>query len=179
MRKYIIGGLVGIVLAVGASAHAEVEGVVGKVVDGLLPVKVNGTNLEKQAIIIEGTSYLPVRAVADVLGMEATYSSEQGIELKQKQSKAEEGVNVADPVTETEKGKTKNTSALRTELRQKIAELESQQEQLYEIISSYEIPLSNTPYTDEEYKTAKRKFEENILEIRAIQEQIMSLFKPK
>lgn len=83
MKKYIIGGLVGFMLSLGVGAHAEVINMIGKVVDGAFPVKVNGKTLANSAIVIEGTSYLPVREFGDSLGMDVKFDSTMGIELTQ------------------------------------------------------------------------------------------------
>lgn len=81
MRKYIIGGIMGFLLAFSISAHAEVVNVIGKVVDGTLNVTVNGNKLDSQAITIEGTSYLPVRAIGDALGLKVGYDATTGVSL--------------------------------------------------------------------------------------------------
>ncbi len=84
MRKYMIGAIFGALLATAVSAHAEVISMIGKVVDGAFPVKVNGTTIDKQAIVIDGTSYLPVRAIGDALNMDVSFNTDLGIELKGK-----------------------------------------------------------------------------------------------
>lgn len=84
MKKFIIGFLVGIMLSFSFSTYAEVQSLIGRVVQGIYPVKVNGVKLEKQAIVIDGTSYLPVRAIGESLGFDVSFDSNSGIELKQK-----------------------------------------------------------------------------------------------
>jgi hypothetical protein len=84
MRKYMIGALFGFILAFTVSAHAEVTNMIGKVIDGAFPVKVNGTTLQNQALVIEGTSYLPVREFAESLGMDVKFDANMGIELTRK-----------------------------------------------------------------------------------------------
>ncbi|WP_010276361.1 hypothetical protein [Paenibacillus senegalensis] len=82
MKKMIVGGLIGAALTVGVSAHAEVTNLmIGKVVDGVFPVKLNGQTLHTEAIVIEGTSYLPVRAFSETLGMEVRFDMQEGISL--------------------------------------------------------------------------------------------------
>ncbi|WP_166239838.1 hypothetical protein [Paenibacillus turpanensis] len=83
MKKFAFGLILGAGLAFTASAHAEtIETAVGKVIEGTFSVKVDGRPLQQQAIVVEGTSYLPVREFADVTGYEVTFNpEEQGIKL--------------------------------------------------------------------------------------------------
>lgn len=66
------------------SVFAETEEIVGKKIEGVFKVKVNGKTLEKEAIVVEGTSYLPVRAVAESLGLEVEFNPNEGINLSKK-----------------------------------------------------------------------------------------------
>lgn len=100
MRKYIIGALIGFSLSFAISAHAAVENLIGRVVEGVFPVKVNGVQIEKQAIVIDGTSYLPVRAIGDALGLDVTFDADLGIGLTQKKVG---GVMPTQQPTETQK----------------------------------------------------------------------------
>lgn len=85
MKKYVIGTVFGFCLSLGVGASAEVVNMVGKVVDGAFPVTVNGSKVEAPAIVIEGTSYLPVRAMGDALNMNVSFDPNMGVELKQKE----------------------------------------------------------------------------------------------
>lgn len=82
MKKFIAGAIFGAALMVGVTAYADVQGMVGKVVDGVFPVKIEGQTLENEAIVIEGTSYLPVRELAEKAGYEVSFDMEEGIGLK-------------------------------------------------------------------------------------------------
>ncbi len=84
MRRYLIGAIIGFALSLPLTSHAAVENLIGRVVEGVFPVKVNGKEIEKQAIVIDGTSYLPVRAIGDALGLEVSFDADLGIELTQK-----------------------------------------------------------------------------------------------
>ena len=104
MRKYIIGMLVGFVLAFSLSAHAEdIKTAIGKVIQGEFPVKINGKQLDKNAIVIEGSSYLPVRVMGDALGLDVSFNADLGIELKKKETEAttKEGKSVHSNATAT------------------------------------------------------------------------------
>lgn len=84
MRKYLVGAVFGFCITFATSAHAEVTTMIEKVVDGVFSVKVNGKTLANQALVIEGTSYLPVREFGEALGMDVKFDADLGIELMQK-----------------------------------------------------------------------------------------------
>ncbi|MDC0762894.1 MULTISPECIES: hypothetical protein [Brevibacillus] len=81
MRKYIIGTLFGLLIGTSISVYAEVVSMVGKVVEGELLVNINGKTLNNKAIVVDGTSYLPVHAIGDTLGYNASYVPNEGIKL--------------------------------------------------------------------------------------------------
>lgn len=69
MKKFIAGFICGALLFSGVSVFAATKSpMIGKRVDGVASVIVNGKKLEKDAILIEGTSYLPVRAMTEAIG---------------------------------------------------------------------------------------------------------------
>lgn len=84
MRKYLIGGIVGFILAFAGTAHAEVVDMIGKVVDGVFNVKVGDKTLGTPAIVIEGTSYLPVSAFGEATGYDVSFDANLGITLTPK-----------------------------------------------------------------------------------------------
>lgn len=89
MKKFLIGIIVGAVLSFSASVYADdIASLVGKEIQGEFPVKVNGEKLANNAAVVDGTSYLPVRAIGDALNMEVSFDPEQGIELKEKVEQA-------------------------------------------------------------------------------------------
>jgi hypothetical protein len=81
MRKYIIGCLIGFVLSIGVGAHAEVVNMIGQVIDGAFKVKVNGVELANQAIVVQGTSYLPVREFGEATGYNVGFDADLGITM--------------------------------------------------------------------------------------------------
>ncbi len=86
MRKYIIGAIVGFCLAFTVSANAEeVKNLIGMKIEGTFPVKVNGDRIEKDAIVVDGSSYLPVRAFGDSVGYDVKFDTDLGIELIKKE----------------------------------------------------------------------------------------------
>lgn len=73
MKKYIIGAIIGIMLSTTYSVSAEVIDMIGKKVDGSFPFKINGKRATQDVIVIEGTSYVPVRAAADLFGYDIDF----------------------------------------------------------------------------------------------------------
>lgn len=71
MKKFILGVVLGSLLASGFTVYAE--SMKGKVVDGNLPLKINGSYAPRDVIVIEGSSYLPVRAAGDLLGFNVDF----------------------------------------------------------------------------------------------------------
>ena len=88
MRKYLIGFISGVVLAVSASAYAEeattaVKNLIGLSVAGQFPVTVNGIVIDEPAAVIkvgeEDKGYLPIRALGEALNAEITFDADLGI----------------------------------------------------------------------------------------------------
>lgn len=94
MRKYFIGAIIGSALTIGITAHAEVSDMIGKVVDGVFPVTVDGELLANEAIVIQGTSYLPVREFSETLGYEVSFDMIEGIGL----NAAEQELEAQEPI---------------------------------------------------------------------------------
>jgi hypothetical protein len=85
MRKYFVGLIAGIVLSFTVSTQAaEIQSLIGRAVEGEFPVKVKGQKIENPAIVIDGTSYLPVRAIGDALNLAVSFNADLGIELTEK-----------------------------------------------------------------------------------------------
>lgn len=82
MKKLFIGIIVGFVLSFAASANADTIGsVVGKLIEGEFPVRIGDKQLENKAIIVNGTSYLPVREFGEATGYEVMFDANTGIAL--------------------------------------------------------------------------------------------------
>ena len=80
--------LVGIVIGVGLTLSPQIYGagvkLLGAKVDKTLDIKLNGTSIG-QGAVIDGTSYIPVRAAANALGLEVSVNSKQ-VDLQGKTS---------------------------------------------------------------------------------------------
>ncbi|GCL71805.1 hypothetical protein PN4B1_17100 [Paenibacillus naphthalenovorans] len=77
MRKYLIGALVGAALALSFNVSAAVESLIGKSVQGEFVVKLNGNELPNKAAVVDGSSYLPVRAIGESLGLEVDFENNE------------------------------------------------------------------------------------------------------
>jgi hypothetical protein len=87
MKKFWIGLIVGLILAIPVGAHAdEVISLVGKTIQGEFDVSLNGKKLNNRAIVIDGTSYVPIREIGESFGLDVSFDSNKGISLKQKES---------------------------------------------------------------------------------------------
>lgn len=84
---FVSGILVGIILSVSTTAFADTIGLIGKKVEGEFAVTLDGKQLTSKAGVIEGTSYLPVRAVSEALGLDVGFDPEKGISLGKKEER--------------------------------------------------------------------------------------------
>lgn len=66
MKKFILGFIIGSLIFTTIPVLAVT--MLGKAVDTIYPVIIDGERVSKDAIVIEGTSYLPVRVVAETVG---------------------------------------------------------------------------------------------------------------
>lgn len=127
MKKILIGIMIGAVAATATSAYADVATMVGKVVDGSFPLIVNGQKAEKDAIVIEGTSYIPVRAAGELFGYDASFSDSKII-LNRKGEKSVDTTSI-DPATQSkidkwEREKQENLDKIKAEEEAAAAEAE-------------------------------------------------------
>ena len=84
MKKFMMGLILGAGLTFGLSAHAEVTSLVGSIIEGQFPVKVDGKAITAPGIVVNGTSYLPVREFGELLGYDVSFNADMGVELKKK-----------------------------------------------------------------------------------------------
>ncbi|MCU6797989.1 copper amine oxidase N-terminal domain-containing protein [Paenibacillus sp. WQ 127069] len=127
MRKYIIGALFGFLIAFAFSAHAEVVNMFGKVVDGSFPLQINGQKAEKDAISIEGTSYIPVRSAAEIFGYDVSFIDSQVI-LKKKEGDVKMNIN-SGVISEEDRIKIDKSEAEKQENLIKLADIEAKSKQ--------------------------------------------------
>ncbi|WP_391571815.1 hypothetical protein [Cohnella sp.] len=85
MKKFMIGLLCGIIFATCGSAFAEsaVKKLIGETVKGQYEVSVDGKKLSTPAIVVNGTSFLPVREFGNSVGYKVSFDPKGGIKLQQ------------------------------------------------------------------------------------------------
>jgi hypothetical protein len=87
MKKYLVGAIIGVVLSISITAYAEdVKSLVGRAVEGSFPLLINGQKADKDVIVIDGTSYVPVRVAGELFGYDVGFIDSQVV------LKAKEGV---------------------------------------------------------------------------------------
>lgn len=84
MKKFIFGLILGAGLSFALSAQAEVKNYVGAIIQGQFPVTIDGVAFEAPGIVVDGTSYLPVRKFAESVGYDVKFNADMGIELTKK-----------------------------------------------------------------------------------------------
>lgn len=80
IRMLFIGMVVGAVLMISGQILAkEVKSVIGYPVQTTFPVELNGIKMEINAIVVDDSSYLPVRRMAEVVGKEVDFDEERRV----------------------------------------------------------------------------------------------------
>jgi hypothetical protein len=172
MKKYLIGAIIGFMLSLGVGAHAEVVNMIGQVIDGAFNVKVNGVQLANQAIVVQGTSYLPVREFGEATGYNVGFDADLGITMTKQDVTP---TATQDPSTDPAyiKG-------------QKIVELQKQQKEISEElevlgkpIKQHQMDLSINPdlKDDDTYLQAKKAFEDKKAELAEVDKELDALQK--
>jgi hypothetical protein len=80
MKKFILGLVLGLAIAIPVGAHAEVVSLVNQVVQGLFPVTVDNKPLG-DAIVVDNKTYLPVREFGEAAGYKVTFTDDQKVIL--------------------------------------------------------------------------------------------------
>lgn len=77
MKKFIFGLVIGIMLATTSAAYAdEIKSLIGNQIDGSFPLYLNDKRLATDVAVVEGTSYVPVRALVEALGLNIEFKDE-------------------------------------------------------------------------------------------------------
>lgn len=70
-------------LVISATAYAsDIQTLVGRAIEGTFAVQLSGEKLENKAIVIDGTSYLPVREIAEKMNLKVDFDMERGVILE-------------------------------------------------------------------------------------------------
>lgn len=75
MKKYIIGALFGFLLSIAFTAGAaEIKNImIGKVIQGSFPLIIDGVQAEKDVIVVDKTSYIPVKVAGELFGYDVSF----------------------------------------------------------------------------------------------------------
>jgi hypothetical protein len=165
MKRYLIGFIVGAIVASSTTAFADdIKSLIGKQVEGEVPVIVDGKEIAKSAVIIDGSSYAPVRAIGEALGRNVGFKDSKVIVEKTEVK-----------VIPTE---TVERSLRFYDLQTKQKELTNQIVELYTIIKPYEsvsIDAQGKPVVkpkDDIYYETKKKRDDLISQRDEIEKQI-------
>ena len=109
MKRFVSGLLIGFLLAIPTYAIAEQTSMIGKTIESEYPVIIDGKVLEVPAIVVDGRSFAPVRAIGEAVGLDVSFenqtitlTSSNPRESQEKQAKAGE-VMTESPQTTQEK----------------------------------------------------------------------------
>lgn len=100
MKKIIAGFVAGALFMLGASSFADGISMIGKKIQGEEIVTANGEQLPDKAVVVNGKSYAPVRAIAEAAGMDVKYGN-GGIVLTESTPTQETTEPITNPVNET------------------------------------------------------------------------------
>ncbi|MFE4569945.1 stalk domain-containing protein [Paenibacillus chitinolyticus] len=168
MKKYVVGALFGFVLAFAASANAEVKTMIDKIVEGTFPVTVEGKKLQTDAVVIEGSTYLPVRAFGEAIGYEVKFDSDLGVSLEQKKPESD-----ADDTINAMKERVEKFEALKKQS----GDMTNEIVRLQGLLNPYEIVSHDAKPHDETYYSIKKQREELIAQRDLIDKQIEAMLK--
>lgn len=85
IKKIIVGLLIGISLSLGLTTYAnDIVSLIGKKVEGSFPLIINNARADKDVLVIDGTSYIPVRSAAALFGYDVTFNSDLMVVLNKK-----------------------------------------------------------------------------------------------
>jgi hypothetical protein len=85
MKKIVLGMLIGIGLSLGVTAYADdIVSLIGKKVDGSFPLIINNVRADKDVLVIDSTSYLPVRSAAVLFGYDVSFNADLMVILTKK-----------------------------------------------------------------------------------------------
>lgn len=75
MKRFLMGVIMGVMLSMALPAMAD--SIIGKPVEGTFPVYLLGEKLSKDALVVNSTSYLPVRILSEAVGYDVRFENNQ------------------------------------------------------------------------------------------------------
>lgn len=174
MKKYVVGCLIGFFLSLGFGAHAEVVTMINKIVEGTFPVTVQGSKLPVDAVVIEGSTYLPVRAFGEAIGYTVGFDADLGVSLSKTVTDSTYSQSDESVVENPKYQMIRDLDAQKNELQKKIIDL-AQILTPYEIVSYDPVRGPSTKPIDEIYTETKKIRDEAISKRDEIEQQIKAL----
>jgi hypothetical protein len=172
MKKFILGVICGALIFGGSSVLADSLSLVGKTVDGEVPVYYNDEPLVAKAITVQGTSYLPVRTIGNTLGVDIQYKDGAVYVEKQEEYEAIKQQVMKDIKKEMRK----------EELKSEIAKLQSANERIQkslEIVErEIEVGKAEGSYIEGSLMTKQnleKSLQQNLQKIKELEAQLAEL----
>lgn len=154
-----IGLISGMLLTLSFSAAAEeVQNLIGKTVESQVSVNIDGKDLDTSGIIVDGSSFAPVRAIGEAAGLNVDFQDNKVILTKKVSDKAKIYQERAKQREELQK----QVDAIRTEM----APIAEQ----YDVIRS--TPLNQQKLSMEEMKQIQKKYDDYIAKLEELYKQI-------
>lgn len=75
MKKLVVGVIIGSCISLSASAYAN--NIIGQKIQGTYPISIDGIFLSNEAIVVNGTSYVPVRTASEKFGYDVKFESKK------------------------------------------------------------------------------------------------------
>lgn len=97
MKKKLLGTVL-VALLIPLAAHAS--SFVGKVIEGTFPLYIDGQRVAQDVIVVEGTSFIPVRAASELFGYDVTFDETTRTVLLNKQQAEEMQIQTIEPQME-------------------------------------------------------------------------------
>ena len=82
MKKFVAGLVAGIILASVVPVLAESTAILGRPVQGTFPLFINGVRAPKDVVVIDATSYLPVRVSGELFGYDVDFVNREVLLVK-------------------------------------------------------------------------------------------------
>lgn len=176
MKKYVVGILIGFCLSFAVGAHAEVVTMINKVVEGTFPVTVQGNRLAVDAVVIEGSTYLPVREFGEAIGYEVGFNADLGVSLTKTVTDSTYSQPDDQPVVNLKNQQIQSLTLQKNELQKQIIDL-APIVRPYEIVTCVKDVGCGTKPIDALYTETKKMREDLATKRDAIEQQIKELSK--
>jgi hypothetical protein len=161
MKKFIIGILIGMCLMLSASVYAddiktEVKSLIGMQVEGTFPIQINNSQLQSNAIVVDNTSYLPVRTIAELFNSDVSFIDNQVI------LKAKDGAVNLDKLAEYKKDADTKQAKWEKDRLEGIKQQDELNKKLEEIQKGQEKIDAQSKANLEEVEVQKKKFNDQL-----------------